>query len=142
MPRASPPLGLNGDSPGCPAGPFFGAGLPTPGPAPTVAHSDTAPDLGRPGPQQSSQRQKKVSTPGIRGACRGSILHGSLPVEALILPGLPQKMVIPFNGGELHQPQPALGTVGVPVGANGGDALINVRTPPTHNQLESSGQAT
>ena len=91
--RASPPLGLNGDGPGCPAGPFFGAGLPTPGPPPTVARSDTAPDLGQTGPHQSSSstaakdKKKKVSTPGIRGACRGSILHGSLPVEALILPG-------------------------------------------------------
>ena len=127
--RASPPLGLNGDGPGCPAGPFFGTGLPTPGPPPTVARSDTAPDLGQTGPHQSSNstaaKDKKKKCPLQESVVPAVAAFSTAACRSrhLSCRGLPQKTVRPFKGGELHQPRPALGTVGVPVGANGGDAL-------------------
>ena len=68
-----------------------------------------------------------MSTCKIRGARRGSILHCSLPVKVVILPGPASKNMQTVQRWGAPPTPGRSGTVGVPVGANGGDALSHPR---------------
>ena len=73
-------------------------------------------------------KPKLVPTCINLGARRGRGVHGRLPVKIGALPGPASKCLEAVERWGALEARAALGTVGIPVGAHGGDALTHDKT--------------